>query len=331
MMIDVMFFEVFKEEEKVLRKCLPEEMQADFTAKTIQEYNSGDCPAKVISIRTQSRIPQKWALLLEGVLTRSTGYDHLETYRKSVKNQAAYGYLPQYCARAVAEHAILVAMALLRKIKTQLKSFDTFGRDGLTGKECQGRDVLVIGVGNIGSQVTDIAKGLGMNVRGVDIKPKLDTIQYVSLSEGVPWADIIVCAVPLTEETRNMLDYKILKKAKHGLILINVARGEITPMEDLKQLLDENILAGLSLDVYQGEEQLADYLRNSKGQENEIIKIACKLNNYENVIFTPHNAFNTEESVYRKAKQSSEAVQEFIKTGNFSHPVPIKSNSEEDN
>ena len=160
--MDVMFYEVFEEEEKLLRRYLPRRIKAGFTRKTIQGKGSRRAPASLISIRTQSVIPPAWAKSLLGILTRSTGYDHLREYRIRHAPQMSCGYLPLYCARSVAEHAILVMMALLRRLKKQMKQFNRFHRDGLTGGECLGRCLLVIGVGHIGQEVVKLARGVGM-------------------------------------------------------------------------------------------------------------------------------------------------------------------------
>src|SRR5436190_22079872 len=101
-MIDVMFYEVFKEEETALRKFLPKNIRAGFTSKTIQASTGKNVPASIISIRTQSKLPSVWAAQgLKGVLTRSTGYDNLITDRQQTKNTISCGYLGDYCARAV--------------------------------------------------------------------------------------------------------------------------------------------------------------------------------------------------------------------------------------
>lgn len=322
--MDIMFYEVFKEEAVALKKFLPKNLHAGFTWKTIQEYNSAQLPASLISVRTQSRIPKEWGKKLNGILTRTTGYEHISTFRRAVKWEVPAGYLPDYCARSVAEHAVLMAWALLRKFKIQEEQFGIFKRDGITGHECRGKNLLVVGVGHIGSEVVEIAKGLKMNVQGVDIKKRIKNLKYVSLARGVQWADIIICALPLTPATRGMLNYKSLKSAKSGTLLINISRGEITPLKDLQRLLDEKILGGIGLDVYEEEELLAGYMRGNKMRPSSAVRIALELKDRENVIFTPHNAFNTHEAVERKASDSAKAITSFLKKGKFPDPVPVK-------
>jgi len=315
--MDVMFFEAFKEEEIALKKFMPSHIQAGFDARTIQDCRLTAMPASLISIRTQSRIPFEWVSQLKGILSRSQGYDHLLSYCQEVQRDIPCGYLNNYCSRAVAEHAILAMMTLLRRLKSQIKSFDQFHRDDLTGLECRNRNVLVVGVGNIGTEIADLAKGLRMNVKGVDIDPGNKNISYVSLFEGVQWAEIIFCAAPLTAQTNQMLNYKLFQNTGQGKFLINISRGEITPIADLEKLLKDGILAGMSLDVFPDEKGLADFLRSSMKEKNDDLNILLNLSKQDNVLFTPHNAFNTEESVMNKARLSVEAITHFLQNNTF--------------
>ncbi|OGX38399.1 MAG: hypothetical protein A3G91_03265 [Omnitrophica WOR_2 bacterium RIFCSPLOWO2_12_FULL_50_9] len=321
-MLDVVFYEMFEEEKEAIKRFLPKDVKAQFIAQTVQGQNKSFPPAKVISIRTQSRIPPSWAPHLKGILTRSQGYDHLASYCRESGIHIPCGYLGDYCSRAVAEQAVIAMMVLLRKLKKQIRVFEIFSRDRLTGAECRGRHALIVGVGCIGAQIVDIAQGLRMEVKGVDIAPKLKDIEYVSLNEGIRWADVVFCACCLTEQTRGMLHYRVLRKARKGLIFINIARGEISPIEDLERLLSEGILGGLSLDVYEQESAVADYFKGHRRSANAVIKKILKLKDRDGVLFTPHNAFNTQEALEAKARLSAQAVQYFLQKETFPLAVP---------
>src|SRR5271170_1116275 len=172
--MNVHFYEAFEEEIVVLRQYLPAHVRAHFTPHTIQETSDTEPPAELISIRTQSVIPPAWAGKVRGVVSRTTGYDHLLGCR------IPCGYLLHYCSHAVAEQAILLVMALLRKLPAQIAQFPAFHRDGLTGSECAGKKLLVAGVGNIGAEIAKIGQALGMQVRGVDLVQKHESISYVT-------------------------------------------------------------------------------------------------------------------------------------------------------
>ncbi len=324
---DIFFFEAFEEETEALKRYLDPHIEAGFTWKTIQEYGASASstqapPAPLISIRTQSALPLTWATQLAGILTRSTGYDHLERYRQRTQTDVRCGYLPLYCHRAVAEQAMLLWMALLRKLPLQMRSFATFNRDGLTGWECEHKTLLVVGVGHIGHEVMDIGRGLGMQVLGVDIVHTYDDVTYVMPEEGLSEADIIVCAMNLTEDNEGYFDYDTLHQAKQGALFVNVARGELSPLGDLRRLLEEGHLAGVGLDVYPDEGQIAVAMRGGTLGDATPAQALLALAERPDVVLTPHNAFNTQESVDRKADHSAQQVRHFMAHGAFLWPMP---------
>lgn len=307
-MSDVIFYEAFEEEECSLRKYLGG-LTAEFRQHSIQSY---DDPAhSLVSIRTHSRIPPAWYGQVKGILSRSSGYDHLIDFLEKTKGQIPCGYLSDYCARSVAEHAITVMLALFKKLKKQMDHFSTFNRNGLTCKDCFNKNLLVVGVGKIGSQIVHLGKRLDMNVKGVDLVERFSGVDYVDLAKGISWADAIICALPLTSLTEGLLNKSMLNINKRNPLFINISRCEISPLNDLAQLLDEGVLAGIGLDVFENEGKLSLNLSN----------IILSLKDRHNVIFTPHNAFNTEESLDRKSKQSCESIQQFLQTGHFPDEV----------
>lgn len=320
---DVFFYEAFEEEEKELKKNLPKQIKAGFTWKTIQEYDSENIPATIISLRTQSRIPNSWGKTLEAILSRSTGYDHLLKYQAESGTKCQTGYLPLYCNRAVAEQALTIWMALLRKLPRQIHNFKTFCRDGLTGQETRGKTLLVVGVGNIGSEVIKIGNGLGMTVYGVDLIEKYDFANYVNIEEGLSRADIIVCAMNLTASNVNYFSADRLRQARPGVVFVNIARGELSHSEGLLQLIKDGHLGGLGLDVYNQESDLANQLRTKSQQPgNPETAAILSLAKHENVILTPHNSFNTKEAVIKKSFQSIEQIVCFMQNGSFKWPTP---------
>ena len=331
---DAVFYEAFEEEEKILREFLPSDVNCLFTWKTIQESAHELPPAPIISTRTQSEFPDAWASRLNGIITRSTGYDHVSAYiiRNSLQGRVSCAYLPDYAARAVAEQAMLLWTALSRKMKKQMKSFESFNRDGLTGVEVLGKTILVAGVGRIGSKIVEIASGLGMKVLGFDIKPQKHLeekffLKYVSLEDGMAEADIVVCALPLDRETEGLFDYGCLSVLRRGALFINIARGEISPSVDIRRLLEEGRLGGVGLDVYDCERELAVYLRGGRNMRDfpdgpgERVKAVLSMMERDDVILFPHNAFNTAESVRRKCFQTVENLSFFLKEGRFLTPV----------
>jgi D-lactate dehydrogenase len=321
--VEVFFYEAFAEEAEYLQQYLPASVKAGFAWQTIQESGDKEPPATLISIRTQSRIPESWVTNLSGILTRSTGYDHILAFLQQCGIDLPCGHLPPYCSRSVAEQAMLMWMALMRNLTTQISNFSRFNRDGLTGSECEGKTLLVVGVGNVGNEVVRIGKGLGMRVLGVDIVKRWDSVDYVTIDEGLAAADVIVCAMNLTAKNNNYFNYHLLKQARPGAFFINISRGEQSPSVDLLRLLEENHLGGVGLDVFNHESELADSLRHGRGIDDEEVAMTLELAARPNVICTPHNAFNTKEAIARKSKHSVEQIVHFLKQGEFLWPVPV--------
>jgi len=322
-MPDVTFYEAFEEEAEQLARFIGDSFTASFTWKTIQEQGDRHPTAPIISIRTQSVIPADWAGSLRGILARATGHDHLTAWRADTGAQKiAYGYLPLYAHRSVAEHALMMWLALGRRLAVQQRQFATFHRDGLTGCEFEAKRLLVVGVGNIGYELVRIGRGLGMNVQGVDIVRRHDNLPYVDVDEALPDADVVVCAMNLTPENVGYFDHARLSRVKPGAIFVNVARGEQSPAGVLLRLLEEGRLAGVGLDVFAGERSLAGALRRGAVPDDAESRAVLALARRDDVILTPHNAFNTRESVERKSAQSVEQIAHMLRCGAFKWPIP---------
>lgn len=318
---DVFFFEAFEEEARLIRQYLPEGIRAGFSNYTIQEYGD-QLPAKLISTRVQSVIPPQWAPDLSGIISRSTGYEHLLKYQEQTGVAVPSGYLPLYCNRAVAEHGMMLWMALLRKLPRQTAYMRTFKRNGITGLECERKTLLVVGVGHIGYEVVKIGRGLNMEVFGVDLIHKHPDVDYVTIEEGLEKADIIVCAMNQTKKNYGYFSYDLLKKAKPGVIFVNVSRGELSHSGVLLQLIEEGHLGGVGLDAFNKEEVLSVHLRQGTVSNEPEVLAALALLDKDNVICTPHNAFNTAESTDRKTEQSVRQAVYFLQNDRFLWPIP---------
>ena len=320
-MSDVYFYEAFEEEAAALRRLLPPQIQAGYTDLTIQETGHATPPSRFISIRTQSQLPIAWASTLDGILARSTGYDHLTAYAAAVAHPVALGYLPLYCHRAVAEQAMLLWMALLRRLPRQVRQFREFHRDGLTGVECQGRILAVVGVGHIGGEVGRLGGALGMRVLGVDRDPRHADIEYASADVALPLADVVVCALDLNDTSRNYFDGARLRQIKRGAVFVNISRGELSPSSSLLAALETGQLGGVGLDVYDRESALAVALRSGRPSTDPEVVATLALACRDDVICTPHNAFNTIEAVQRKSEHSIQQILHFIEHGRFLWPA----------
>jgi len=188
---------------------------------------------------------------------------------------------------AVAELVIGNMIALARGITradTEMKKGNWIKKD-LIGTELRGKYLGLIGVGNIGRNVGRIARGLHMNILGYDVIPiNQDYIKEVGLIRTdlntlAESADFISCHVPLTSDTRRMLNAELLARMKPTAYVINTSRGEVIDENALYQSLKNNKIAGAALDVFEIEPPT-----------NRLL-IALP-----NVICTPHIGSQTKES-----------------------------------
>jgi D-lactate dehydrogenase len=323
-MPDVFFYEAFQEEADALRSLLPASISAGYTDAAIQESGHATPPARLISIRTQSLIPLGWAPHLDAILARSTGYDHLAAYAAATKAPPALGYLPLYCHRAVAEQAMLLWMALLRRLLRQLELFRTFHRNGITGRECAGRTLVVVGVGNIGREVCAIGRALGMRVLGVDVDPRHADVDYTEIASALPQADVLVAAMDLNRGNVGYFDLAKFRRIRPGAVFVNVSRGELSPSTTLLAALEAGHLGGVGLDVYDHEANLAVSLRSGTPTNDLEVAATLALADRDDCILTPHNAFNTAEAVHRKCDQSVQQILAFRESGQFLWPAPVE-------
>jgi D-lactate dehydrogenase len=316
--MDVFFYEVFDEEKQALLRYLPSTWTCGFTDLTIQEAEHSEAPAPVISIRTQSIIPLRWSSQLSGILSRSAGFDHLNRFQANTDATVACGHLFRYSGRAVAEHAAMLWLCLLRRLPRQQAAISNFQRDHLTGCECHGRTLAVFGVGDIGHHVVEVGRGLGMRVIGVDLVARFDDVDYVDRATAVARADVVVCAMNLNETNDGYFTPAVLASCKPGVIFINVARGEFALNSHLLDALRAGHLGGAGLDVYAAESVIATSLRSgTTGEHPELLAFHALLQR-DDVIMTPHNAFNTTEAIARKSEQSVQQLAHFFQHGVFS-------------
>ena len=188
---------------------------------------------------------------------------------------------------SAAEHTMALILSLSRNITYGHHSIlnGEWNRHKFIGSELRNKTLGVIGLGKIGREVMQRALGFNMKILGFGpfIKEDMlrsDEIEFRSLNELVENSDFITMHIPLTNETKNLFDYDMLRKMKKEARIINVARGGIINEFDLAKILHENRIAGAALDVF----------------ENESLELANPLLNAPNLILTPHLGGSTKEA-----------------------------------
>jgi D-lactate dehydrogenase len=262
---------------------------------------------------------------LKFIATRSTGYDHINLEACKQKN-IAVSYVPTYGENTVAEHAFALLLALSHKLYPairRVKQEALFNYEGLQGFDLKGRTIGVIGTGHIGTYVVKIAHGFGMNILAYDPHPneqlaKEYDYKYASLEDLLKQSDVVTLHVPYMPATHHIINKDNLKLFKKGSVLINTARGGLVDSQALASALKSGQLSGAGLDVLEEEGFIKDeleMLNNGHPSEQELktALVDHELMSMDNVLITPHNAFNTKEALQRILDTTVENIVGFSK------------------
>lgn len=260
---------------------------------------------------------------LKLITTRSTGFDHIDIdYCKEKKITVCN--VPSYGVHTVAEHTFSLILAISRKLipSVERTKRGDHSINGLSGFELFGKTIGVIGVGNVGREVIKIANGFGMNVlaysRHQDSHLAEDLgFQFVDLPTLLSTSDIITLHIPYNKETHHFINKTNISQFRKGSILINTARGGVVDTEAIHQGLDQGILMGVGLDVLEEECFLKEEPQLLTSEFLDKCDLKTQLLNHvlltrDNVIITPHNAFNSEEALSEILETTVENIINFL-------------------
>jgi len=214
---------------------------------------------------------------------------------------------------AVAEHAVTLMLGLARRIveadeSTKRGSYRGWEPSIFLGRSIKGKTLGIVGLGRIGTMVAQKVKGFDMKVlynkRSPDPEAEKEFgIEFSDLDRLYRESDFITIHVPLTNETREMINKDSLSKMKHGVIIVNTARGAVVDEHALVDALREGKVGGAGLDVFETEPNI----------NPELIGM-------ENAILTPHIASATFEA---RDKMGQLAVDAILKTFNNEKPESL--------
>jgi len=213
-------------------------------------------------------------------------------------------------AAAVAEHAVLLMLAVSRRLPWQHASVVSGrwrGNDVASVRlyELEGRTLGIVGLGTIGKKTARLARAFSMPVQYYDIarltEDQADAlgVKFRLLGELLRTSDIVSLHVPLTARTRHMIGSEELRLMKKNAYLINTSRGPVVDEEALYQTLSQGSIAGAGLDVFDREPPSAD----------------SKLFGLTNVVLTPHFAGPTWDNQYTRFRNAFDNVQRVARGG----------------
>ena len=193
---------------------------------------------------------------------------------------------PGYADNTVAEHALAMMLATARHLHILDRELhDGHWNQSLPGMELRGKTLGLVGFGGIGARFAELARGIGMNVRAWTRNPdpqraRRHGIEFADLDTILRTSDVLSLHAALTPETEGLLDQRAFTLMKPGVMLINTARGEIVDEQALLDALRSGAVASAALDVYHQEPLPRDH----------------PLLDLDNVLLTPHVAYNTPEA-----------------------------------
>ncbi len=265
-------------------------------AATVHAADASFCDAEFLAAAPELRWIQAWSAGVERYLAVDAlrEPDHLV-----LTNMRAMSGAP------IADHAFGMLLSLTRSLAAHRDAQTRSAWDRSAGRiheELAGRTLLVLGLGGIGTACAERGHGFGMRVLAVDVRlePKPEQVERIVLPDQLdtvlPEADVVMVCVPLTDQTRNLLDARRLALMPRGALLINVARGRVVDTEALLAALDSGRLAGAGLDVTEPEPLPEDHplwLR-------------------KDVVITPHVAGRSQGTDEREAELFVENVRRFV-------------------
>ena len=194
-------------------------------------------------------------------------------------------HTPDVLTESVADFTWALILAITRRLSegerlVRRGEWKGWALDLLLGSELRGKQLGIVGVGRIGRAVAARAPAFGMTVaytarRDVD----LPGAEPMSLDRLLLTSDVVSLHVPLTDETRHLIDKRALTRMKRSAYLVNTARGPVVDEEALAWALQQHLLAGAALDVYEHEPAI----------HPDLFKL-------ENVLLVPHLASGTTET-----------------------------------
>jgi len=238
---------------------------------------------------------------LKMIVNYAVGFDNIDLKAATDRQIPVINTPSDEVNEAVAEHTWVLIMAIARRVIeadefARQGGYQGFEPDLFLGPSIIGKTLGIVGLGRIGSMVARRAKGYNLTVLYNKHEPDPEAekelgVSFTTLNELLAKSDFVTLHVPLTEETRHMINKDALGKMKEGSYLINTARGAVVDETALIEALESGHLAGAALDVYENEP-----------------KIPPELLAMQNVITTPHIASATYEARNKMGEQAVNAI-----------------------
>ena len=270
----------------------------------------------ILGIRSKTHVTKKvleHADRLMAIGAFCIGTNQIDLAESTKKGIAVFN-APYSNTRSVVELAIAEIIMLMRNLPDKIRNMHEgiWDKSATNSFEIRGKNLGIIGYGNIGSQLSIVAEAMGMQVYYYDLEEKLalgNATPCNSLKELLSISDIISIHVDGRKENTNMISNKEFEKMKDGVIFINLGRGHVVDIPSLKKHIDSGKIRGTAIDVYPKEPK-----SNNEPFESELV-------GSPNTILTPHIGGSTLEAQVNIGAFVPNNLIKFINTGNTAGSV----------
>ena len=276
------------------------------TAPNKVEENIADSDVIVINKVKVNKTNLENAKNLKIILEMATGFDNIDLEYCKEKGIAVCNVVG-YSTMSVSQITVCMALSLISNMKT----YSTACADGSysrgsvaniltpTYHDICGKTWGIVGYGNIGKQVANVARALGCRIIAYKRMP-VDDVECVDIDTLCKRADIISVHTPLNDGTRNLINKERIALMKKDAIVINVARGAVCDEKELANAIKERRIGGLGVDVYTQEPY-------------PITHPYSEISRYDNTLFTPHMAWGSYESRSRCLDEAIMNLEAFLR------------------
>ena len=285
---------------------------ANYEYEILENLEAQDIKSKIsncdaISIRTAKLSGEliNCSKNLKIISRHGVGYDNIDLTASKEKN-ITLAITATANAIAVAEHVLFMLLNIAKRksmYDDSVKSGNFSNRNKLPKTiEIWNKNILIAGFGRIGQCLIKRCKGFEMNVFVYDPFVSKEVVESLggkkveNLEDSIKNMDAVSLHVPLNDKTKNLINYNLLRTMKKNCIIINAARGGVINEIDLDRALNENLIFGAGLDVFEKE---------PPDQNNPLLK-------NEKVFLSPHTAAFTEECMVRMGKETIQNIIDFF-------------------
>jgi D-3-phosphoglycerate dehydrogenase len=264
----------------------------------------------VLGIRSKTQVTQTVLdaadkLLVVGAFCIGTTQIDLETAKK--KGIVVFN-APYSNTRSVVELAIGEIIMLMRSVFDRSREIHEgqWQKTAAGSREVRGKNLGIVGYGNIGKQLSVLAEAMGMRVYYYDVDDKLalgNAVKCNTLEDLLNVSDVVTLHIDDNKANKNFIGEREIKQMKKGAMLINLSRGFVVDIDALAEGLKDGHIGGAAIDVYPDEPA-------SNGNFH------TKLQGFANVILTPHVGGSTEEAQRDIADFVPNKIMDYINSGN---------------